>query len=284
MLKKIFKIIGLILYFVIIQCISTIGIFLYKYNFDINWMNKFDNCINVIDGTINVFSSEYINVISELILPSLIAADIIILIPLLIKGIKNNRTCPFIKRISKKDICIFLDIGIILNFFISVLIDSLPQTSTNQYNSLMNIAISGNFIIVLIATGILTPIIEELVFRYGIISIITSKSNNIANNKKRAIIISSVIFGIAHFNIIQSIYAILFGLLLGYIYVKTQNILASIFIHIGVNSSSVIYEFIPNVYKPIVLCVIFILVYIYSIYYFRKFKVNKLLLENTCTE
>ena len=238
--KKIFKTAGLLLYFIAAQSIGTIGIFIYKIMTDTVWTDKLLEALD----TDNIFNAEYISAISEIIMPALILADIIILIPLVASGIKSYKDEHFINRLQIKDIVKYLWWGIMLNLFVSTIIELLPSSLvTGKYNSLMNIAVSGNFFIVLFATGILTPVIEELLFRYGIIKIMRGKATDkkhISDNK--AVLISAILFGIAHFNIIQSVYAFLLGLIMGKIYVKSGNILTSIYVHIGVNASSVIFE------------------------------------------
>ena len=97
--KKIFKIIGLLLYFIAAQSIGTIGIFIYKIMTDTVWA---DRLLEVLD-TDNIFSAEYISAISEIIMPALILADIIILIPLVISGIKNYKDEHFINKLQIKD-------------------------------------------------------------------------------------------------------------------------------------------------------------------------------------
>lgn len=238
--KKIFKTTGLLLYFIAAQSIGTIGIFIYKIMTDTVWA---DRLLEALD-TDNIFNAEYISAISEIIMPALILADIIILIPLVVNGIKNYKNEHFINRLQIKDTIKYLWWGIMLNLFVSTIVELLPSSLvTGKYNSLMNIAVSGNFFIVLFTTGILTPVIEELLFRYGIIKIMRGEATDKKHiNDNKAVLISAILFGVAHFNIIQSAYAFLLGLIMGKIYVKSGNILTSIYVHIGVNASSVIFE------------------------------------------
>ena len=242
--KKIFKTVGLLLYFIAAQSIGTIGIFMHKIMTDAVWA---DELLEALD-TDNILNTEYISAISEIIMPALILADIIIFIPLVISGIKNYKDEHFINRLQIKDIIKYLWWGIMFNLFVSTIIELLPSSLvTGKYNLLMNMAVSGNFFIVLFTTGILTPIVEELLFRYGIIKIIRKKETGKHHiNDNKAVIISALLFGIAHFNIIQSTYAFLLGLIMGKIYVKSENILTSTYVHIGVNASSVVFDTVPE--------------------------------------
>lgn len=114
----------------------------------------------------------------------------------------------------------------------------------------MNIIITDNFIMTLITTGILAPIMKEFVFRYAIIEIFSKKGIKIS------IIISSLMFGLAHFQLIQSTYAFLLGILLGYLYVKEKNLLKPIILHIVINSTSIMYEYAPLYLRNIMLIIV----------------------------
>ncbi len=77
-----------------------------------------------------------------------------------------------------------------------------------------------------LASVIAAPILEELLFR-GIILEGFLKNYS----PRKAIIWSSVIFGIAHLNPWQAIGAILIGIFISWIYVKTKSLIPGIMIH-----------------------------------------------------
>ena len=89
----------------------------------------------------------------------------------------------------------------------------------------------------ILCTGILAPAMEEIIFRYGLFNKLKKKNLTVA------FIVSSFLFGLMHGNIIQGGYAFLIGMIIAYIYNKTENLLDAILIHVGVNLSSVIYTF-----------------------------------------
>lgn len=80
-----------------------------------------------------------------------------------------------------------------------------------------------------LAIGILAPIAEELVFRGAILRTL------LALFSKRmywiAIIISAVIFGAMHGNLPQFVHAAVIGLLLGWMYYRTDSIIPGIVFH-----------------------------------------------------
>jgi membrane protease YdiL (CAAX protease family) len=81
--------------------------------------------------------------------------------------------------------------------------------------------------------GIAAPLLEEFIFR-GIVL----KKFLLNYSPTKAIVLSSVIFGIAHLNPWQFIGAFFMGLLIGWIYWKTKSIWPGIFIHFTNNSFS----------------------------------------------
>ena len=84
-------------------------------------------------------------------------------------------------------------------------------------------------------TGVLAPIVEEIAFRRGIQKNMTEKFNPTVG-----ILIASVSFGVVHFNLFQGVFATLMGIVLGYIYYKTDNLWYTTIIHIVNNSASVL--------------------------------------------
>lgn len=88
----------------------------------------------------------------------------------------------------------------------------------------------------ILGVAIIAPVFEELVFREGICGHLIRNGSG----PWRAIWISSILFGIIHFNPAQVPFAILVGLILGIIYAKTGNIVLTSIIHILNNSFAMI--------------------------------------------
>ena len=74
----------------------------------------------------------------------------------------------------------------------------------------------------------LTPIAEEMVFRGGILR----KLLSCVPNPWIAIVVTSIVFGIAHGNMPQFIHAVIIGILLGWTYWRTQSILPALVVHL----------------------------------------------------
>ncbi len=74
--------------------------------------------------------------------------------------------------------------------------------------------------------AILAPIIEEVIYRGIFLEYLSQRYGNV-----KALVLSSGIFAIVHFNLHQSVNAFLLGLILGIIYLRTKSLLHSIIVH-----------------------------------------------------
>ncbi|NMM65018.1 CPBP family intramembrane metalloprotease [Clostridium sp. P21] len=96
----------------------------------------------------------------------------------------------------------------------------LEELNKNDLNSLYSIIING------IAASFIAPIVEEFVFRGVILNRLKMKIGI-----KRSVIISSILFGMIHYEL-GILSAIIFGICMSLIYLRTRNIFATIGIHI----------------------------------------------------
>ena len=94
-----------------------------------------------------------------------------------------------------------------------------------------------------LAISLLAPLAEEIVFRGAALrSLLASRLSPLA-----AILISALLFAVAHLNPAQMPHAFLVGLLLGWMYWRTGSILPGMVYHWANNSSAYIfYAFYPN--------------------------------------
>ncbi len=104
-----------------------------------------------------------------------------------------------------------------------------------EYDEMMELAMGGNPVFLVLAIVILAPLVEELIFRGLVMGHLLTKMR-----RPMAILLSSVIFGLIHLNMLQILYAALMGALLAFIYVRSQSIWAAIFAHAGFNLVGVI--------------------------------------------
>lgn len=96
-----------------------------------------------------------------------------------------------------------------------------------------------------LAIGILAPLAEEAVFRGAVLRVLL----RLFDKKWHwiAIAISAILFGMVHGNVQQFVHATLIGLILGWMYYRTDSILPGVLFHWVNNSAAyVISNLIPN--------------------------------------
>lgn len=99
---------------------------------------------------------------------------------------------------------------------------NLPDMMAEQFKSLAHNPWG------ILAMVIVAPITEELLFREAIISSLLRHNLH----RWQAVLISSLAFGIVHFNPVQVVFAFFIGIILGTIFVKTGRALVTSIIHI----------------------------------------------------
>lgn len=121
-------------------------------------------------------------------------------------------------------IVLIINIYINLSNFIPFIHKSYNEFINGIGGKIDNIQESKIYIFLYIC--ILAPLLEELIFR-GILY------NEIKKyySEKYTIFITSILFAMAHFNLIQSTYTFILGICLGYIIYKYKDIKITIFIH-----------------------------------------------------
>lgn len=139
---------------------------------------------------------------------------------------------------------LFLTLGIIcmlsLSYFVnsvSLFLNLCEKASTTISYSINS---TSKYLISLISLALLPAIGEELLFRGVLLNSCKYKG------KLFAIITSSILFTLFHFNLSQLYYPLLFGFLLGSSYVLTKNILTPILIHFVNNALNISIQYFFN--------------------------------------
>ena len=116
---------------------------------------------------------------------------------------------------------------------IKVLSESMESALNPEFN--FETMTSFAAMTIIIATCIAAPVFEEILFR-GIVM----RELNMVMPAPLSIILQGLFFGIVHFVLVQSIFAAVFGVILGYVYYKTKNLSIVMIAHIAFNMSSVL--------------------------------------------
>lgn len=133
------------------------------------------------------------------------------------------------KTVSKKH---YMLESILYGISISLIYNIIIYNLNDIFNFTDRYKASLPFIVVIICTGILGPILEEILFR----GIVYNRLKSFNSNMK-SIILTSLIFSIFHFDIINSIYAFFTSFILIYLYEKYNTLYAPILMHIFLNST-----------------------------------------------
>lgn len=185
--------------------------------------------LNGLKGAIN-----YIDLVSELTI-------YIILLRKFIK--KKNYELRLKNKVNFKIYfyIVFIWLGYTLTYdnTLGLAIDNIIGKDSWYFNAISDIL--KNPISAFIRIALIAPIFEEIFLR-GIILEQLSKKNKAV----KAIIVSSVLFGIMHFNITQGINAFFIGIILGTVYIKTRSLVPCIFLHFVNNFLSFIGSYITT--------------------------------------
>lgn len=256
-MKKILKVILYLMLFFGLQVLGTIFAFVYKTYSDIEWVTR------LLTVTQNIQNAEamreYLSLCYELIPNIMFFVFITGIIPFIIIAIKKRNE--HFKKLNIYQIITTLCCAVSLNLLISGIILLIPQNVQEQYNSSVGYISSLSVWSLLFAVGIFAPLIEEIFFRYFMVGILKEKPI-------LAILFPAILFGISHGNLVQGIYAFVLGVIFAIIYLKTDNLWYTILLHIGINSSSVIFESV-SVYVAIaisIFCIIATLGFLYEQY------------------
>lgn len=209
---------------------------LYESNNDIEYARKLAYCVRYAnEGDVEAFKM-YMGLCYEVVPMTLFLTCLFLLIPVFIYT-KKKKIVLF-KKLPMIDYVQLYSIAVIINIVVSGVVEMLPKAWVTNYDNSIGYIENLSFFPLLLSTGICAPLIEEIFFRYLMV-------NKLKSKPIIAIIFPALLFGIAHGDIIQGSYAFILGMMLSYLYIKTDNLLVPLILHIGINTSSIIISAIP---------------------------------------
>ena len=122
-------------------------------------------------------------------------------------------------------------IGQAFTSVITVLTGSAPSSATDLLGQ-------GSVWWALLFIGISAPIFEEIIFRKFVVDALRRYGEG------TAVLLSAVVFGLAHGNFSQCFYTFGLGLILAVLYCRTGNLIASIVPHMILNTGSTLLSFL----------------------------------------
>ncbi|MBE5735003.1 MAG: CPBP family intramembrane metalloprotease [Clostridiales bacterium] len=189
------------------------------------------------DNAIDIIYSTLIEVICLFVLPMILYC-----VMLKVKPRQLFNTCNFYK-INFKTVIISLALGIVL-YVVTIMTSTLFNGIITMFgfrsgggSGTMTL---GAYITQIFTTALLPAFCEEFLHR----GMCLQGTKHIGFHK--AIIISSILFGLIHLNIVQVFYAIILGVIIGYISVISKNIWPAIIVHFVNNFISITNTFLMD--------------------------------------
>jgi len=123
-------------------------------------------------------------------------------------------------------------LGISSSLFFNVLLSLTGFTgSSDSYEKIAEKQFALPLSLGIILYGLVAPIAEEVVFR----GLVYNRLRRNGLNTMIAILISSLFFGLYHFNVVQAVYGTLMGLLIVWIYERYGGFIYPVIIHVSAN-------------------------------------------------
>ena len=132
-------------------------------------------------------------------------------------------------------LCFICGIAVCVVFNHILMFSGLYELLSKNFEPVADLLYTGNFLLELLTVGVLTPIVEELIFR-GLIY----RRLRWSLDARWAAVLSAMLFAVFHGNLLQGIYAFGIGLLMAFVYERYHHILAPVLIHVGANLISVL--------------------------------------------
>ncbi len=126
------------------------------------------------------------------------------------------------------------------NFLISL--SGLVWLFYDQYQEVSSLLYSGGIWMELILMAIFAPCVEELLFR----GLIFRRLRTYCTFPV-ALVVSALLFGVYHGNVVQGVYAFLLGMAMAFVYERFRTIWAPIVFHGSANLISVVVTEIPQI-------------------------------------
>ena len=128
-----------------------------------------------------------------------------------------------------------------LDVTIANLVAWLSPAAMDSFDSIMGAALSGSLVISFLTMVILAPVAEECLLRGIVFQMLSKRFTAIP-----AVVLSALFFSLYHLNIMQALYVLPLGLLLGYTAYKCKSVLPCILIHMVNNLMPFLIMMLPE--------------------------------------
>ena len=115
----------------------------------------------------------------------------------------------------------------------------LPESWLEAYAAKSDMLLEGSGFAIILSTVIMAPLVEELIFRGLMLSRLRK-----AMSDWGAILLSALIFGVAHGQILWMVYTFVLGVIFGLVAVKSESILPTLALHMTFNFCGVVLPYL----------------------------------------
>jgi len=186
--------------------------------------------------------TDYMPQIADMIMSKVLWMTLVsdaVMVPLFaflyIRQRKGQRRVP-LSSFGIADYALTAVLAVAANFAVSGVISGFSLTQYfSGYEAVMNGIESGSLALQIVTVGIVGPVLEEFLMRGVVLGRLRRYMKTVP-----AVLIQAAMFGFIHLNLLQGLYAAIFGVIMGYLYVKYESIVLCIVFHITLNTMSVI--------------------------------------------
>ncbi len=143
--------------------------------------------------------------------------------------------------------------------FLELFAIRVPASSTGMFDGVIGVVFSA-------LMYVLIPSVTEEMFSRGVIL-------RLAGGGVLAAVLSGVLFGLCHFNPYQLIYSVGAGIVLGVLYLYTQDLRISVYLHLAVNATVLVLSYVSKICSAGVYvaieCVVWLTVLLLGVYFCR---------------
>ena len=149
---------------------------------------------------------------------------------------KSNFQIDIVRGISVEGILLAagcaLSMYFLLDKFLDPVFEGILPGSEDRYRETLD-HLREAPILSFIQVSILAPVMEEILMRGFLLG-----GLSVSCGKVTALIMSSALFALLHFNMVQTLSALICGFILGMLYIKTDSVISCIAAHAGYNMIS----------------------------------------------
>ncbi len=228
--RQVFRAVNMPALYLIMQFAIAFAVsFVYSFVYSFNQASQGITDLDAMQEALNEFAVK--SMMPSLLISTLISGLIFILI-----FRKESRDYPrYNAGFSWRMTALTIILGSAFSLLISALLTYTRITEYfPSYEGVDEMLSTGSFAMRLITVGIAAPVVEELCMR-GLVY------NRLKSGKMPvvlAMVISSLIFGVIHLNLVQGLYAFVLGMVIVLIYEKFRTLWAPVLFHVAFNTFS----------------------------------------------